>query len=107
MPESVPNPSKAYELLKKNDLLDTIVDMAGQCLNMAFETASSETVENGKIFSPQNWIKAKASLKDIKSAVKTQMNAYKITPGGKEVVNKINAGLKMESTDFESRWTAD
>lgn len=54
MPESVPNPSRAFELLKKNDLLDIIVDMAGQCLNMAFETASSETVDSGKIFSPQN-----------------------------------------------------
>lgn len=107
MPESVPNPAEAYELLKKNDLLDTIVDMAGQCLNMAFETASSEIVESGKIFSPQNWIKAKASLKDIRSAVKNQMCALKFAPGGKEIIDKINKGLKMETTDFESRWSAD
>lgn len=107
MPESVPNPAIAYELLKKNDLLDTIVDMAGQCLNMAFETASSETVESGKIFSPQNWIKAKVSLKDIRSAVKNQMGALKFAPGCKEIVDKINKGLKMNTTDFESRWTAD
>ena len=103
----MPNPAKAYELLKENGLLDTIVDMAGQCLNMAFETASSETVESGKIFSPQNWIKAKASLKDVRSAVKNQMGALKFTPSGKEIVDKINAGLKMNTTDFESRWTAD
>lgn len=83
------------------------VDMAGQCLNMAFETASSETVDNGKIFSPQNWIKAKASLKDIRSAVKNQMSALKFAPGGKEIIDKINAGLKMSTEDFESRWTAD
>ena len=107
IPESVPNPAKAYKLLKDNNLLDTIVDMAGQCLNMAFETASSDAVDNGKIFSPQNWIKAKASLKDIKSAVKNQMSALRYTPGGATVVEQINNGLKMDSSDFESRWTAD
>ena len=106
MPESVPNPAIAYELLKKNDLLDTIVDMAGQCLNTAFETAS-EAVESGKIFSPQNWIKAKGSLKDIRSAVKYHMGAFKFTSGGKEIFDKINKGLRMDTTDFESRWTAD
>ena len=107
MPESVPNPAKAYEKLKENDLLDIVVDMAGQCLNMAFETASSETIDSGKIFSPQNWIKAKGSLKDIRAAVKTQLGALKLVPGGKQIVNQINNGLKLETTDFESRWTAD
>ena len=81
--------------------------MAGQCLNMAFETASSDAVDNGKIFSPQNWIKAKASLKDIKGAVKNQLSALRYTPGGAAVVEQINTGLKMDSSDFESRWTAD
>lgn len=107
MPESVPNPAKAYKKLKDNDLLDTIVDMAGQCLNMAFETASSEALDNGKIFSPQNWIKAKGSLKDLRTAVKTQLSALKLLPGGKQLSDKINAGVKLDTTDFESRWTAD
>jgi RNA polymerase-interacting CarD/CdnL/TRCF family regulator len=107
MPESVPNPAKALEKLKENGLLDTVVDMAGQCLNMAFETASTEASDSGKIFSPQNWIKAKGSLKDIRSAVKTQLGALKLVPGGKEMIAKINNGLKMDTTDFENRWTAD
>lgn len=107
MPESVPNPQKAYEKLIQNNLLDTVVDMAGQCLNMAFETASSEAVDNGRIFSPQNWIKAKGSLKDLRSAIKTQMGALKILPGGKQILDQINSGLKLDTTDFESRWTAD
>ena len=107
MPQTVPNPAVAYELLKKNNLLDTIVEMAGQCLNMAFETASAETVENGKIFSPQNWIKAKGSLNNIRSAVKNQLGALKFTPNGKEIIDRINAGLTMKSEDFEDRWTAD
>ena len=74
---------------------------------MAFETASSEALDNKKIFSPQNWIKAKGSLKDLRTAVKTQLSAIKLIPGGKQLSDKINAGLKLDTTDFESRWTAD
>ena len=107
MPESVPNPAKALEKLKENRLLGTVVDMAGQCLNMAFETASSETIDSGKIFSPQNWIKAKGSLKDLRSAVKTQLGVLKLVPEGKQIVDQISNGLKMDTVDFESRWTAD
>ena len=107
MPESVPNPSKALELLKNNNLLDKIIDMAGNSLNMAFENASAEATDNGKIFSSQNWIKAKASLRNIRDAVRNQMGALKFIEGGNEILQKINQGLKMESTDFESRWTAD
>lgn len=107
MPELVPDPAKALSILKQTDLLDTVVDMAGQCLNMAFETASSEANETGKIFSPQNWIKAKTSLKDIRTAIKQQIATLKIIPGGKDVLERINSGLQLEKTDFENRWTAD
>ncbi len=107
MPESVPNPAKALELLKQNDLLDKIIEMSGNSLNMAFENASAETIESGKIFSPQNWIKAKASLKNIREAVRNQMSAMKFIEGGSEISQKLNQGLKMETTDFEARWTAD
>lgn len=81
--------------------------MSGQCLNMAFETALSETIDSGKIFSPQNWIKAKGSLKDLRAAVKTQLGALELVPGGKQIVDQINNALKMDAADFESRWTAD
>ena len=107
MPESVPNPTKALELLKNNNLLDKVIDMAGNSLNMAFESASAETTDNGKIFSPQNWIKAKASLRNIREAVRNQMGALKFIEGGSEISQKISQGLKMETTDFESRWSAD
>ncbi len=107
MPESVPNPAKALELLKENNLLDKIIDMAGNSLNMAFESASAESADNGKIFSPQNWIKAKASLRNIRESVRNQMGALKFIEGGNEISEKINRGLQMKNTDFESRWTAD
>lgn len=107
MPELVPNPEVALELLKKNDLLDLIVNMAGECLNTAFENASSDAADNGKIFSPQNWIKAKESLKNIRYTVKNRMSMMKSIPDFADQYKKINDGLKMKSDDFENRWTAD
>ena len=62
MNDSVPSPFMVLEKMEIAGLLDTIVDTAGSCLNMAFETASSEATENGKMFVPQNWIKSKASF---------------------------------------------
>ena len=107
MPESVPNPAKALELLKNNNLLDKIIDMSGNSLNMAFESASAEATDNGKFFSPQNWIKAKASLKNIRESVRNQMGALRFIEGGSDISQRINQSLKMETTYFESRWTAD
>lgn len=31
----------------------------------------------------------------------------KMTPGGKDILDKLNTGLKMSNDDFESRWSAD
>lgn len=107
MPESVPDPAKALEHMKYNCMLDTIIDMAGACLNMAFENASAEANDNNKIFSPQNWIKAKASLKNIKDAVRTQISTLKFLPGGNQIFDQMNTSLKMDTKDFESRWSAD
>ena len=52
MNDSVPSPFMVLEKMEIAGLLDTIVDTAGSCLNMAFETASSEATENGKMFVP-------------------------------------------------------
>ena len=107
MPESVPNPALAIKKLRESDLLDYVVDTAGKCLNAALENASAEASNDNKIFSPQNWIKAKASLKDTRSAVRNSLQMLKLIPQGADVVNKLNSGLAMEKEAFETRWTAD
>lgn len=107
MAEGVPDPAKVLELLKNHSMLDSVVEMAGTCLNMAFDNASAEAIDNGKIFSPQNWIKAKGSLKDIRSTIKTYMGSLKMIPGGKEILDNLNSNLKLAAEDFEARWTAD
>ena len=81
--------------------------MAGKCLNSALENASAEASNDDKIFSPQNWIKAKASLKDTRNAIRSSLQMLKLLPEGMEVVKKLSEGLSMDKEDFESRWTAD
>lgn len=107
MPDSVPDPAVAYKKLVDNNMLDDIIEMAGNCLNMAFENASAEARDNNKIFSAQNWSKSKTSLKNIKDAVRTQLSALKMLPGGKDMLNKLNNALKMNPENFERRWSAD
>ena len=71
------------------------------------ENASTECAESGKMFVPQNWIKSKTSLKDIRNSIRSYLSTVKIMPNGKELIDSLNKGLSMEKEDFESRWTAD
>ena len=107
MNDSVPNPSMVLQKLNDAELLDTVVETAGSCLNMALETASSEATDNGKMFVPQNWIKSKTSLKDLRTAIKQYLASIKMMPGGKQVLDQLNTNLEMRKDDFDSRWTAD
>lgn len=107
MQDLVPNPAIAMQKLKENDLVDTAIGLAGQCLNMGFEIALDDASQNNKVFSPPNWTKAKASLRDIRTAVKQYLMSAKMMPGGKEMLDKLNNGLKMSNDDFETRWSAD
>ena len=107
MQDLVPNPAIALQKLKDSNLTDTVVELAGQCLNMAFEIAAQDATQNNKVFSPQNWSKAKASLRDIRTALKQYLMSAKMMPGGKDMIDNLNKGLNMTNTDFESRWSAD
>lgn len=108
MNDSVPSPSVALRKMTESGLLDYIVETAGNCLNMAMETAQDTVAaDTGKLFVPQNWIKSKASLKDIRVAVKQMVASLKMLPDGKKVLARLNEGLAMNKEDFEARWTAD
>lgn len=107
MPESVVEPRIALKKLKENDLLDEIVNMAGQSLNSAFTTANEDCISNNKVFSSQNWTKQKGSLKAIQEAVKAIITNLKLLPATKPMLEKLNNGLKLDSSYFEERWSAE
>ncbi|MGN1433501.1 MAG: AIPR family protein [Ruminococcus sp.] len=107
MNDSVPSPSVALKKMTVANLMETVIEMSGNCLNMALENALAEATENGKMFVPQNWIKAKASLKDIRNAIRNYLTTLKMMPNGKQIFDDLVNGLCMEKEDFEARWTAD
>lgn len=107
MTDSVPSPSVALERLSESNLVDTVVKLAGDCLNMAIQNASREAQENERIFVPQNWIKSKTSMKDLRCAIDSYLNTLKIMPNGDIVLQQLEKGLKMDNKDFSERWTAD
>lgn len=101
--DRVPSPKLTYQQADEKDIIEQIVKMAAACLNVAIETAANEQSSSGKIFSPQNWIKAKACLSGIKTAIMTQLAMIHTFPGGKE----LKEALKIPNDAFEYRWEAD
>ena len=81
--------------------------MAGNCLNTALTNANEEYIQNKKVFSPQNWIKQKGSLKGVRESINSTLNMLKIVPQGKETYDKLKIGLQVDSASFEERWTAE
>ena len=107
IPEGAPNPKITFEKAITNNLVDQIVDIAGSCLNSALEAAANEPLPPNRVFSPQNWIKTKTCLAGIRAAIRQYFTMLPTMPNGREMNQTLRAGLKMEPTDFEARWTAD
>lgn len=105
MSEMVPRPSKVLAQLKKCDMMDTIVNIAGKTLNRAFKNANSKAVTENRVFSPQNWIKSKASIVTLTEALRVRLDAME--DDETNLGAKIQSCCKLEKQDFESRWTAD
>jgi hypothetical protein len=101
--DRVPSPNMTFQQAKERNVAEQIVKMASACLNVAIETAANEPTASGKIFSPQNWVKAKTCLSGIKTAVMTQLMMLPTFLGGKE----RKETLMVPSEAFEYRWEAD
>lgn len=105
--QGVPNPSVSYSKAKDANLVSQVVDVAGTCLNSALEAAANEPQPSNRVFSPQNWIKAKSCLAGIRQAIGQYFNMLPSMPGGKELNQQLRESLKMEAIEFEDRWAAD
>ncbi|HLG03779.1 MAG TPA: AIPR protein, partial [Bacteroidia bacterium] len=80
---------------------------SGLSLNMALEAAANEVQPQNRVFSPQNWIKAKTCLAGINFAIRNYFQMLPMMPGGQQVSQKLKEGLVLEKGDFEYRWAAD
>ncbi len=107
--EMVPNPAVSYKTAVAKDFVTQIVEIAAGCLNTALEAAANEAQPGGRVFSPQNWMKAKTCLAGINSAIRQyfQMLPNMPFPGAKETAAKLRLGLTLSREHFDYRWAAD
>ena len=97
---SVPSPSECLRLSQVFNITDSVIQLAANCLNNAIETEINKNQLDEKTFIPQNWIKSKASINAINSAV---INCFSFNPYAKELESK----LKMDAKYFSYRVQAD
>lgn len=106
--DRVPDPDACFLKAHAAGMVDDIVKIAGISLNMALEAAANETQPANRVFSPQNWIKAKTCLAGINFAIRNYFSMLPLMPqGGKEMKAKLDSALSLETEDFEYRWAAD
>ncbi len=106
-PDRVPHPHKCWERATESKMIEGIVKISGLSLNMALEGAANEPQPQNRVFSPQNWIKAKTCLAGINFAIRNYFNMLPMLPGGKEIKDRLNQTLTLNNEDFEYRWAAD
>jgi hypothetical protein len=106
-PDRVPNPHSALERAKAKAVVEKLVEIAGTCLNSALEAAANEPQPANRVFSPQNWIKAKTCLSGINAAIRQYFNMLPTMPGGKDMSRNLKDALALPAEAFEYRWAAD
>lgn len=106
-PDRVPSPDKCLAQSESVGMVDDIIKIAGISLNMALEAAANEPQPANRVFSPQNWIKAKTCLAGINFAIRNYFNMLPLMPGGKEMKIKLDSSLSLDVEAFEYRWAAD
>ena len=102
---NVPAPSECFRLAKDNSLADVVMAIAANCLNNAIVSEQTSSEQNGRTFIPQNWVKSKASISGIQSAI---INYFSFLPSMNPVMFKqLHSGLKMDPVHFSYRVQAD
>jgi len=101
--DRVPSPKSTYQRADEKKIKNQIVQMAASCLNSALDSAVNEPQPQNRVFSPQNWIKSKASLSKIDTTIRAYLD---VLPS---IGNDINFkdSLKLDQQEFEYRWAAD
>ena len=101
-PDRVPSPDIALKRARELGIVDWVVNFAGKALNMALTSAATEILPANRVFSPNNWIKAKTSLNGISQVIQTQLMMLP-DMGAKDQCE----ALVLDADAFEYRWQAD
>lgn len=105
--DRVPSPDTCWDQAAQTGLRDEIIRIAGTSLNMALEAAANEVQPQGRVFSPQNWIKAKTCLSGINGSIRQYLSMLPMMPDGKQIRERLDQALILSQDHFEYRWAAD
>lgn len=103
----VPMPHRTWEQASKNNYVEQLIKKAASCLNSALNTASKKSLPNGKIFSPQNWIKSLQCLSEIDAAISLHLEMLPTMDGGDRQYKRLHEVLSLNPEDFEYRLQAE
>ena len=84
--DKVPFPSATMGFPDPNAL----IALAATCYNSALEVGMNEYQEKGKIFSPQNWLKAKDSLLKLQASVRSAFAFIGMMAGGAQMTKALH-----------------
>ena len=102
---NVPSPSECLKVASENNLVDSIINIAANCLNSAISAEKNNCEQNNKSFIPQNWVKNKSCNAGIMSAIQ---NYFSFLPTmNKEMDSKLKNGVKIDSKYFSYRVQAE
>lgn len=102
---NVPSPWACYNVAIANNMVDQVITIAASCLNSAFDSEQNNAATQNRTFIPQNWVKSKASISAIQSAVTNYMS---FIPAVNQALSKqLKDNLKIDLADFSYRLSAD
>ena len=102
---NVPSPSECLKVASENNLVDSIINIAANCLNSAISAEKNNCEQNNRSFIPQNWVKNKSCNAGIMSAIQ---NYFSFLPTmNKEMDSKLKNGVKIDSKYFSYRVQAE
>ena len=101
-PDHVPAPDVALQRALEKGIADWVVIFAGIALKSALQIAANEVLPDNRVFSPNNWMKAKSSLTGVANVVQTQLTMLP-EMGAKDQCD----ALVLDGDAFECCWQAD
>ena len=98
--DKVPSPAATVAALPD---AEAIINQVVTAYNSALDGANQEAQDKGKVFSPQNWLKAKDSMNRVRDALRMFLTMLPNMPGGKELKQR----LMVSPEKFSLRWQAE
>ena len=99
---SVPVPSSAMKVIHGSNILEEVVERAGNCVNEAFLASIEDAEEQDIVFNVPNWFKSGRTITVLQAAVRKSLKAY--NPEDKKKTAEFREKLSMSKRDFGPRW---